>query len=326
MQGNRVDCTAFVDAFGVLALGTDNVLEPQNGAIHFVSRDGALRGSAPSGTNAFLLGRYSTFEGVAFTGKSGAEAYSVEAWDDSGQPVYIGPSRSGNMIAVEDPLGGVAVLVRGNGSPVVENYDERGTLRWSTTLSSQLTAIGAFVVDRQGNTFVTADSATFDKSVVAQWIDHGGTAGAAFKLLGPQSEWTHLEGFALVRVGGGVFVHADTWWQLDSMATTVAPPPAWFMDRNPNMMAGFQMVRNGRAYGIVSMASGPDCTATVEIVTPSGTSCGKATFSAGPGSCTWANASIGYDGTFVQRVPPPADQCSGGVCSCTWHWWSGFFR
>ena len=51
-----------------------------------------------------------------------------------------------------------------------------------------------------------------------------------------------------------------------------------------------------------------------------------ATISAGPGGCYAASASIGYDGTFVQRVPPPDGVCSGGVCACTWHWWTGFFQ
>jgi hypothetical protein len=126
-------------------------------------------------------------------------------------------------------------------------------------------------------------------------------------------------------VGSGLFVHADDWWQLESMSTQVAAPPAWLIAAKPEMLWAVQMVRNGRAYGMVSSQS-PDCSTTVEIVTPSGKSCGKTTFRAGPGSCSWVNGSIGYDGTFVQRMPPPDGTCTGGVCVCTWQWWSGFFH
>ena len=324
MQANRVDCSAAVNAYGVLALQMGNTLEPENSAVHFVGPDGTVRSQTPQGTHSFLLGRFSMFEGIGYSGGPGPGTlkWAPQSWDDHGNLVSMGPSRDGSAWVVEDPLGGMTVLVRG-GAAAVENYDERGNLRWHVQLAPVLTAIGVFVVDRIGNTFVTADSAKFDKSVVAQWIDHDGNATPAFQLLGPQHEWNHLEGNAIVRVGSGLFVHADDWWQLESMSTQLAAPPAWFIAGQTFAM---YMVRNGRAYGVISAPSGADCTATVEVVTASGKSCGKATFSAGPGGCYAASASIGYDGTFVQRVPPPDGVCSGGVCACTWHWWTGFFQ
>lgn len=326
MQADRVYCTATVDGSGALALQMTNALEPQNGAVHFVGPDGTLRGSSPAGTNAFLLGRLSTFEGIAYTNLPQGGGWVPQAWDDGGHLVAQGASHPGFPSVVEDPLGGMAVLSRETTPPSVENYDERGNLRFRTPLSSQLSAVGGFAVDRLGNTFVMGDSSAFDKSVVAQWIDHDGVASKAFQLLGRQREWNHLEGNVIVRVNSGLFVHGDDWWELDSMSTQVAPPPAWFLAARPEEIYGMQMVRNGRAYGIIYGASGADCTTPVEIVTASGKSCGKASFRAGPGGCFWASAQIGYDGTFVQRVPPPDNVCSGGVCSCTWHWWSGFFR
>ncbi|MFN2548187.1 MAG: hypothetical protein ABR567_12190, partial [Myxococcales bacterium] len=69
MSGDRVDCGAAVNAFGTLALSTNNVVEPSNGAIDFVGSDGTVRGRAPSGTNAFLVGRYDTFEGTQISGR-----------------------------------------------------------------------------------------------------------------------------------------------------------------------------------------------------------------------------------------------------------------
>ncbi|MGE5047214.1 MAG: hypothetical protein ACM3PC_01495 [Deltaproteobacteria bacterium] len=324
MEGFQVDCNAAVNAAGVLALQTQNVLSPQDGVVHFVAPDGTLRGSSPPGTNTLLLGRLTAFEGAAFTGQGESFAFAIQSWDDRGNLVSMGPSRPGFLSIVEDPLGGIAVLVH-DSSPAVENYDEQGNLRWRVNLSRDLTAVGGFAVDRAGNTFVMADSTRSDKSVVAQWIDHDGVAGPAFQLLGPQSEFNHIQGEVIVRVGSGLFVHADQWWQLESMSTTLLPAPKWLLDAAGSRLA-IQMVRNGRAYGIISLASGPDCASTVEVVTPSGKSCGKATFNAGPGGCFSASAGIGYDGTFVQRVPPPANRCTGDTCTCTWHWWTGFFR
>jgi hypothetical protein len=325
MEAYQVDCLLAVNGSGSLALATSNGLHPQNSVVHFVGPDGTLRGEGGSGANAWLLGRLSNFVGVDFIFQSGKESRAVQSWDSNGNLISKGPSRPGGAYLAEDPLGGMALLRR-EGTPVVENYDERGNLRWQAEISSRLTAIGGFAVDRLGNTFITADDSSYDKSVVAQWIDHDGVASPAFQLLGPQREWNHLEGQAVVRVGSGLFVKADAWWQLESMSTTLAPPPAWFIDRGGPWL---QMVRNGRAYGIISQPAGPDCTSTVEIVTTSGQSCGKAMFNAGPGpegKCYFVTAAIGYDGTFVQRMPPPAGYCSGGTCSCNWHWWTGFFR
>ncbi|MFN2546889.1 MAG: hypothetical protein ABR567_05630, partial [Myxococcales bacterium] len=254
-------------------------------------------------------------------------SWAVESWDDKGNLLYAGPSRSDTASAFVDPLGGIDVLLYTNSGRVVENYDEMGNLRWRTPPTTVISDFGGFVVDRQGNTFMMGGSPTDDKSVVAQWIDHDGHPGAAFKLLPPQSDWSHFEGKVIARVGGGVFFRGDAWWQLDSMSTSPVPAPAWFTQRDPTSLL-VAMVRNGRAYGFVSPGSGPQCTQTVEIVTASGTSCGTASFTAGPpsgGSC-WNKSDVGYDGTFVQRVPPPEGQCSGGVCSCTWQWWTGFFQ
>jgi hypothetical protein len=329
MQADRVDCVAAVTGTGALALQMTN---PQNGALHFVGPDGQLRSSTPAGTNTVLLGRLSSFEGFAYTHPPGsATRWVAQTYDDRGTLLAQGPERPGFPTVVEDPLGGIALLPR-DGPAAIENYDDRGKLRWRVELSRQITAIGGFAVDRLGNTFVMGDSSAFDKTVIAQWIDHEGVASPAFQLLGPQREWNHLAGYVIVRVGSGLFVHADEWWQLQSNSTSVEPPPAWFIAAHPEMMHGMQMVRNGRAYGIISSASGADCTSTVEIMTASGKSCGKASFSAGPAggsappSCFSGSTLIGYDGTFVQRVPPPPNVCTGGVCSCTWHWWTGFFR
>src|SRR5438552_11467251 len=63
----------------------------------------------------------------------------------------------------------------------------------------------------------------------------------------------YLEGFSLhagVHLQSasavGFFVHADDWWQLESMSTVLEPPPAWFIAAHPERIFGMQMVRNGR--------------------------------------------------------------------------------
>src|ERR1700738_4700452 len=247
MEADRVDCAYAVNGSGFIAFEMSNALQPQKSAVHLVRPDGTVLSKSPSGTTVSLIGRLSNFVGLGYTFQPGTLSSAVQSWDSSGNLVSTGPSRPDSGYIAEDPLGGIALLRRVR-TTLLENYDERVTLRWSVALSSRITAIGAFAVDRLGNTFVMADDRSYDKSVVAQWIDHNGVASPAFQLLPPQHDWNHLEGSAGVRVGSGLFVKGDAWWQLDSMSTVLTPPPAWFVDRGGPWM---QMVRNGRAYGIV---------------------------------------------------------------------------
>lgn len=322
MTGFQVECSAAVNGSGIVALQTENIFQPVNAFVHFVNPDGSVRAGTSGNTDVHLLGRLSSFVGVS-SAQPGRPAWAPESWDAQGNLASTGPSRLGVPTIVEDPLGGMAVLVR-EPPAAVENYDELGRLRWRVELSPELGPGGGFAVDRLGNTFVMGDGA--NKAVMGQWIDHDGAAKTAFQLFGPQNEWNHIEGKATARVDSGLFIRADAWWQLESLQTSATPAPAWFVAAQPDGLAGVQLVRGGRAYGLIGFPAGDGCASTVEVFSPSGKSCGKVSFSSGPGACFWAIGSIGYDGTFVQRVPPPAGSCEGNECSCNWRWWTAFFR
>ena len=88
------------------------------------------------------------------------------------------------------------------------------------------------------------------------------------------------------------------------------------------------MVHGGRGHAVLpAAADSATCSQSVEVIAPSGTSCGTASFSAGTGSCTTKAITIGYDGTVIQQLPATREQqCWFGPCSCSWQWWSGFFN
>jgi hypothetical protein len=328
-SGFQASCVATVNGSGILAFAMADDSTPKKLQTDFVSQDGTLRASLARAP--FLMGRLDDFVGGDTVDGTLTGAPAIVSFDDRGNVVGTTPV---DQIAwqSEDPLGGVMVLIRPEGAPVaVESFDERGARRFHADLSPRISAVGSFVVDRQGNTFLTADDAQSEgeKGVVAQWVTHDGVARPAFTLRPPQQEFNHLEGGAIARVGGGVIVGGNALGQLDSLGTQLSPAPAWFVKAmNDPVFGGVQLARNGRAYALVSIAPFGEaiCANAVEIVAPDGQSCGKVAFPAGPGVCDWASVQIGYDGTLVQRVPPPADACVGGTCICTWHWWTGFFH
>jgi hypothetical protein len=133
------------------------------------------------------------------------------------------------------------------------------------------------------------------------WIDHAGAAGPVFHAVGPMDHWAHLGMDLTQRVGSGLFVAGSEWLgQIDSLATTVTPPPDWLKARPHNLL---HMVHGGKAYGVLD---GPgyaaDCVQTIEVVTTSGKSCGAATFRAGTGACYRSFIAMGYDGTVIREA------------------------
>jgi hypothetical protein len=90
------------------------------------------------------------------------------------------------------------------------------------------------------------------------------------------------------------------------------------------------MAHGGRGYALVpsSGVTGP-CQQTVEVISPSGQSCGTATFAVGGGSCTTGLLTVGYDGTVIQQLPRDREApgtAAGHQCDCTYRYWPGFFR
>ena len=312
------------DGSGTLALilGFGGMNGPMQ--IDFVDSSSAALLTQGSGDNLELTGQLAGFEGRHF---AGGGQYWLEAWDSGGHSSGKSDSRSSPLEIGEDPLGGIVLTV---GSPLValEAWDDHLKLRWRTETPQKHSA--GFAVDRAGRTLVlfNGDDRYGANTVAGMWIDHDGAAGPVFQALGPQSKPAQQVGFMLTqRVGSGLFIGAGGKWvaQIDSLATSTAPAPGWLQAR-PNTR--LHMVHGGSGYAVLPVpGTSGDCSQSVEVVAPSGTSCGTASFSAGSGNCDMKDIVVGYDGTVMQTFPDAKEkQCWFGACTCTWQWWPGFFR
>jgi hypothetical protein len=129
-------------------------------------------------------------------------------------------------------------------------------------------------------------------------------------------------GLFLLRLAGG-----HTMWlhQLDTLAPAAAPPPDFLQARPDTRL---HTARDSKAYAMLPIPAQGGCTQRIEVLAPSGKSCGTAEFRLAAGSCTTNFIDIGYDGTVVQQLPASMEDhsCNGNTCSCTWRWWPGFFH
>jgi hypothetical protein len=255
----------------------------------------------------------------------------------TGGGIYKSPAEGASFGTANDPTGGlVHILAKDLGSIVpyrVEAVDASGAIRWSVPLApppAPATSYGVtmLAVDREGNVLVLA--AAFNGPWQGQWISHGGSAGPQFQPFSPGQ----LPGQMYERVGNGLFLRGSVGglsaWigQFEPLATTMTPPPAWLAARPPTDL---HMVHGGRGYAF--LPGGPTsatCEQTIEVVSPSGTSCGASSFAIGGGSCATSSIIVGYDGTVVQQLPfeREASSCraAGHLCNCTYRYWPGYFR
>ena len=229
-----------------------------------------------------------------------------------------------------DPLGGIVLVQRQHMPPpsVVASYDERLNLRFRTQLSSteRVLELG---VDRQGNSLVLLDATDRYGSgkVGGIWIDHSGNAGAEFLALENVPSPPYL--FLTPRVGNGFFAARNpgppttaAWiGQFDAMGEGTAPPD-WLTARPVTRLP---VVRNGRAYAVIHPARlDAVCHADIEVVAPSGKSCGTAAFPADQsGQFCAGGLFVGSDGTIVGGR---AEDASPGSRTFTFRWWTGFLH
>jgi hypothetical protein len=112
-------------------------------------------------------------------------------------------------------------------------------------------------------------------------------------------------------IGGGVAVQLDGVWVLRIAEGQPLPsaPPAFLLQR-PNTT--FELVHHNTAYASASRKGDGLCRQHVEILAPSGTSCGDVLYAIGEAGrgCKAAPVAFGWDGTFIAR--------SG---SCAYRWW-----
>lgn len=232
----------------------------------------------------------------------------------------------GEGVASLDPLGGMMVFVNpySGASPPgqmsLDSRDAHGNLRWHAALD-RLGLRGVWV-DRTGNTLLTVGGK-------GQWVDHDGHFAALFDLpaFANPSDALSLS----PRVGSGLFAQKRTsdgssfdWiGQIDSGATTMTPPPDWLPAHKGTKI---HMAFGGRAYAFIDLPKrSTACTQQIEVVAPSGKSCGKVSFPIQDGTCDTGDLSVGYDGTVVQQLPSSKPDADGRL-QCNWRFWPAVFH
>lgn len=313
-------CAAGVSSgTGTLALV---MISDHFGTLDFVSTSGTLLATTTSYPSSMAGG-----ERGFIADQRLSETEFLQAWSDSGAMLARTPGQIQAGNAADDPLGGVVALTS---SSQITSYAPSLAVRWSVTRPSDYPV--AMAVDRAGATLFLFDgTAYFGANTVAGiWIDPAGAAGNIFEMLGPQSDLAFRLPFALTqRTASGLFLSRSGQWvaQIDSLATVSSAAPEWLQARPSSRL---HMVHGGKGYAVLPVGGldVQDCAQTVEVVSPSGLSCGTTTFRAAAGACRTGPISVGYDGSVMQVAPDPdpAHKEWFGPATCYWQWWTGFFR
>jgi hypothetical protein len=263
---------------------------------------------------------------------SNSDVFAIDARGNE-----IGRDSAGDVggPAAEDPLGGMVVAKTSGQGNSLAAYDDRAHLRWRVALAPGLRGPGGRIVlgvDRLGNTLVlTAEDAA--PEIRGQWVDHDGHAGPQFTATADFGMDPIDANLVLApRVGDGLFLEAvyprNRWvLQFDSLVPSALPPPSWLSSRPAQAV---HMARGGRAYAFFDFPgyrNASPCAQRIEIVAPSGRSCGTAVFPIASASCTTRlNINVGYDGTVIQALPFEQRHNDDGTVTCTWQSWPGFLH
>jgi hypothetical protein len=199
----------------------------------------------------------------------------------------------------------------GGGSPGqidIDRFDANGNLLdHNGTLGGCNKGLTTGVIDANDFmllVFSGARDAGFGSNVVGRWFT--GT-------LQPQAEFfavangTPRQMALRALIGGGVAVQADGTWigVIAGGAITISPPPQWLSD---NADHDFTVVRNNRAYAVLSRGAGDPKTMT--LYSAQGNRCGTVTFPAG-------GLTTGVDGTVI---------AASGTNGCTKTWWPALLK
>jgi hypothetical protein len=323
------------DGTGSLALGA------QNGAgerlytnVSFVDvTSNAVLGTY-SARDPHLIYQQSGFEGVdVSSGASGPAAWHFMLADRTGK-VTKTLDDAGPLVA-NNPIGGI-VAIRSSNNHLV-SYDENGNVRFEVQVSPDAWPN----VDRAGNLLVLwRDVAAKDFSkYYGQWFDPAGKPGPVFVAVDNLPQNYQLAMYP--RVGSGLFLHMSSWqsgstspptssWprQFEPLVAASAPAPDWLVARPETRI---HMAHGGHAYAMLPLPgqNASVCSQRIEVVSPTGKSCGFASFDISASACTTQSLDVGYDGTVVQQLPREMehnDPTGATNSSCTWRYWPGYFQ
>ena len=329
---------ADTDGLGFAALRTGNSGEIHVSDLTFVDlRTNTKSGSTRTGSSDFV-GQGSGFIEWGFIGAG--QFFDLAKLEDDGTASSRGSGgTTGGGVAANDPLGGLVSYRVTSAGPVLEAWDANASLRWTRQPNSTGTA-AVVGVDRVGNilalTFGAADGS--GTQLLGQWFSHDGVPGPVFSA-GSTTGWPHDgAGKLFERVGSGLFlsvsrgasggVPGEAIWLAEFLPgeNGALPPPAWLQARPGTTL---HMVHGGQGYGMLPIpGAAAACAQSIEVLAPSGASCGRATFEIAPGACQTNPIGIGYDGTVLQQLPASMERCADGTtgCTCTWRHWQSHFR
>jgi hypothetical protein len=278
---------------------------------------------------------------------AGYTQVQIRRWSSRGQDLGSGAAHFGSAGYVTDRQAWIYAGLIGDGSPttpyrhLVRRVDlpagAAPRVAWSSPPASSGAVLGVGIDERGAILVVTSGASKFaDGAISAQWLDASGTALTDEFLLisrfqsGP-STWFEVR----PTIGGGVAVtrvdrdpaagFLETWSSehlclVDAGATQCRDAPEWLRSRRDTSLF---VVRQGRAYALASRRrANTDCVQSVEVFTPSGTSCGALLLRAAEGKCSLRDVGIGVDGTVVQT--PTTD--TPGADRPPWRWWPGLLR
>jgi hypothetical protein len=299
---------------------------PQSRGTFFDPNDGSAVGT---GGGQFMIPEASGFIGSSCS--PSICSHGITVYDPTGKVLYdsgFAGYGAGGPTIQNDPTGGVIhaylsdpLSSPGTSTVTLEARGADGKTRWSHTLPDTFRArpTPLFAADREGNVLVI-----WNNGASARWLDHSGTPGPIFTPGSNSASWRLFE-----RVGSGLFLDTGKgWMQIDAGATAFTAAPSWLATRSG---VSLHMVHGGRGYAVIPDAqSSTKCEQPIEVVSPSGQSCGTATFAIDSGGCQTNAITVGYDGTVVQQMPYSYDAANctaaGHECPCTYRYWRGFFR
>lgn len=180
-------------------------------------------------------------------------------------------------------------------------YDDSGTQKWSNSVggSPAPSAPSAAAGDAGGNVLITIASDEVSGrakgDLLGRWIaPDGSLSGDWFVLVPGNATPPVLESL----IGGGIAVmQSGKWVAVVPGLGAPRPPPDWLASRADHDV---RIVRGGKAYAFTSLTD--SASASVEVVKPSGLSCGA--FDA-KGTAT----TVGADGTVIANT----DSCTRRV-------------
>jgi hypothetical protein len=292
---------------------------------------------------------------VGYSGSSTQQMVAVNGFNSTGTVNTGNTPVNGFATFASDPRGGLLAVGFFTYSTdprpppphqMVMMFNANGTIRWGPdVLQSDAQVFGAGV-DMQGHSLIILDGGS--GNIDALWLDenggspHSGTPTPPFRLItgfhAGASTWFETSpliggGLAVRRMDAGTTTSDDerrtSQWLgvLASESNSMSSPPDWLASRpNTNM----RLVMSGRAYAFSPWAADAAvCDQSVEVVSPTGNSCGRQDFGVDGSACRTRELRLGLDGTVMQMLPADREQFVSGsavVKTCTLRFWPAVLR